>query len=178
MTILVQVIQTPLGAMHAGVDSSTSTLVFFDFDNRKSFDDLLEKRVKKWGATVQGRHPLHEEIEQQISEYFNGTRKKFDIPLTLSGTEFEVEVWNTLLEIGYGKTKSYGDMAQMMGRSAYLSRAVGRANSQNCIAIIVPCHRVIGSNGKLVGYGGGIDRKEKLLALENKGVQTSLDAFV
>lgn len=104
----------------------------------------------------------------QIEEYFNGKRKRFDIKIKYSiGTDFQRRVWDKLIEIKYGETASYKDMAIKIGNGK-ASRAVGGANNKNPLMIIVPCHRVVGSNGKLVGYAGGIDKKEYLLELEKK----------
>lgn len=102
---------------------------------------------------------------KELDEYFRGKRKTFDIPLKTEGTEFQKKVWNALLEIPYGETRSYLDIAKRVGNPK-ASRAVGMANHNNKIIIIIPCHRVIGSNKKLVGYAGGLDIKEKLLKLE------------
>jgi methylated-DNA-[protein]-cysteine S-methyltransferase len=102
---------------------------------------------------------------QQLEEYFAGNRKEFDLPLHLSGTEFQVQVLEELQRIPYGKTTSYGDIAKRIGRPKAM-RAVGAANGRNPIPIIVPCHRVIGSSGDLTGFGGGLDTKEALLRLE------------
>ena len=101
----------------------------------------------------------------EIKEYLNGNRKKFDIPIKLNGTGFQKKVWNELLKIPYGETCSYKDIAIRINNEKGV-RAVGMANHNNPIAIIVPCHRVIGKNGKLVGYAGGIDIKSKLLEIE------------
>lgn len=101
----------------------------------------------------------------EIKEYIEGKRKKFDIPIKLQGTEFQKKVWNELLKIPYGETCSYKDIAIRINNEKGV-RAVGMANHNNPIAIIVPCHRVIGKNGKLVGYAGGIDKKTKLLEIE------------
>lgn len=101
----------------------------------------------------------------QLEEYFDGSRTRFQITLNLQGTPFQRHVWKALQRIPYGRTVSYGEIAQQVG-SPRASRAVGAANGQNPVSIIVPCHRVIGSNGKLVGYGGGLPIKTALLALE------------
>ena len=101
----------------------------------------------------------------QIAEYFQGTRRLFDLPLEPFGTPFQCKVWQELLQIPYGETCSYGALAMRIG-NAKASRAVGMANNRNPISIIIPCHRVIGANGKLVGYGGGLHRKQWLLSLE------------
>lgn len=102
---------------------------------------------------------------KQLDEYFRGKRKKFELPLNPKGTEFQKKVWLQLMNIPYGKTATYKDIATLIGDSN-ASRAVGNANNKNPIAIIIPCHRVIGSNNKLTGYAGGLDKKEKLLNLE------------
>ena len=102
---------------------------------------------------------------KQLDEYFNGKRKKFELPLNPKGTEFQKKVWLQLMNIPYGKTATYKDIATQIG-DPKASRAVGNANNKNPIAIIIPCHRVIGSNNKLTGYAGGLDKKEKLLNLE------------
>ena len=107
--------------------------------------------------------------KKQLDEYFAGIRKEFDIPIKLEGTDFQIKVWKELLKIPYGETCTYLDIAKHIGNpKAY--RAVGMANNKNKIMIIIPCHRVIGSNKKLVGYAGGLDVKEKLLKLEKENV--------
>ena len=106
---------------------------------------------------------------KQLDEYFAGNRKQFDIPIKLDGTDFQIKVWKELLKIPYGETCSYLDIAKCIGNPK-ASRAVGMANNKNKIIIIVPCHRVIGSNKKLVGYACGLDVKEKLLELERENL--------
>ena len=108
--------------------------------------------------------PLKETI-RQLRAYFSGDLETFDLPLAPEGTVFQQEIWRRLCEIPYGKTISYGELARRIG-NPNASRAVGLANGSNPIPIVIPCHRVIGSNGKLTGYGGGLPIKEKLLALE------------
>jgi len=105
------------------------------------------------------------EAREQLEEYFAGTRTSFDLPLSMEGTDFQRLVWDALTEIPYGTTVSYGELARRVGNPNG-SRAVGLANGRNPIAVIVPCHRVIGSNGKLTGYGGGLPRKAALLDFE------------
>lgn len=108
---------------------------------------------------------LEQEAAKQLDEYFKGKRKKFDLPLNLKGTEFQKKVWEVLKQIPYAQTRSYKEIAMMIGNKN-ASRAVGMANNKNPCPIIVPCHRVIGSNGSLVGYALGLDIKKKLLDLE------------
>jgi methylated-DNA-[protein]-cysteine S-methyltransferase len=129
-----------------------------------------------------GRHPIRinanwtrddeafADVRHQLEEYFAGERTTFDIPMQMDGTAFQRTVWHELTQIPYGETISYGELARRIGRPDR-ARAVGTANGQNPIAVIVPCHRVIGANGKLVGYGGGLDNKRRLLELE-QGVLT------
>ena len=107
------------------------------------------------------------ETIRQLRAYFSGKLEQFDLPLAPEGTPFQLEVWRRLCEIPYGETISYGELARRIG-NPNASRAVGLANGSNPIAIIIPCHRVIGSNGKLTGYGGGLPIKERLLALERR----------
>lgn len=109
---------------------------------------------------------LTDRVVKQLEEYFAGKRKVFAFPYGLEGTEFQKKVWAELEKIPYGETRSYGQIAKAIGNPK-ASRAVGMANNRNPIIIVVPCHRVIGSTGKLVGYGGGLEMKETLLKLEN-----------
>jgi methylated-DNA-[protein]-cysteine S-methyltransferase len=108
------------------------------------------------------------DVRRQLSEYFDGERDEFDVPLAMTGTPFQRRVWQALQRIPYGETTTYGELARRLGRPS-ASRAVGLANGRNPIAVIVPCHRVIGSDGSLTGYGGGVERKRLLLELEATG---------
>ena len=105
------------------------------------------------------------ETERQLSDYFAGRRREFDVPLAPAGTEFQLATWRTLQKVSFGETISYGELARRLGRPRAV-RAVGTANGANPISIIVPCHRVIGADGTLTGYGGGLDNKRRLLSLE------------
>ena len=107
------------------------------------------------------------EAERQLTEYFAGTRETFSMPLDFVGTDFQKSVWNALLTIPYGETRSYGEIAAQLGNEKAM-RAVGAANGKNPISIIAPCHRVIGSSGKLTGFAGGLENKARLLRLEAK----------
>jgi len=113
--------------------------------------------------------PLLAEAAKQLNEYLAGKRKNFDLPLAPEGTAFQKAVWNALQKIPYGETCSYGEVAKNIERPK-ASRAVGMANNRNPIPIFIPCHRVIGANGKLVGYAGGLDVKERLLKLEKNHI--------
>jgi len=112
------------------------------------------------------------EVAAQLEAYFAGELKEFTVPLAPSGTPFQLAVWTELTTIPYGSTVSYGDIATALGKRLVASRAVGLANGANPISVIVPCHRVIGSDGSLTGYGGGLERKELLLRLEGAGPVT------
>ena len=114
--------------------------------------------------------PVLDRAEQQLAEYFAGERTDFDLPLASDGTEFQKKVWAELQRIPYGETASYGDIARRLGYEPGISRAVGAANGANPIPIVVPCHRVIGADGSLTGYAGGLERKKILLDLEMPGL--------
>jgi len=131
--------------------------VFFSGD--KAADRLVKNGFE------QGETPLIKKAAAQLREYFDGKRKTFDLPLAPRGTEFQLTVWKALQAIPYGKTCSYGQLADKIGNPK-ACRAVGMANNRNPITIIIPCHRVIGSNGSLTGYAGGLDLKDKLIMLE------------
>jgi len=117
------------------------------------------------GPLVQGNHPTLDLAERQLTEYFAGRRTTFSVPLDMRGTLFQKEVWKALLDVPAGETRTYGQIANRLGRPNH-SRAVGAANARNPISIIVPCHRVIGHSGKLTGFAGGLEAKAHLLDLE------------
>lgn len=127
----------------------------------------LTFRTEPPAGAVLEETPLIAQCRQQLEEYFAGKRKSFDLPLCPKGTEFQKKVWTSLCEIPYGETRTYGEIAAAVGNPK-AARAVGMANNRNPISVLVPCHRVIGSGGKLVGYGGGLDKKKFLLDLEQK----------
>ena len=114
--------------------------------------------------------PVLADTRQQLKEYFAGEREEFDLPMAPSGTGFQLRVWAALREIPYATTTSYGEIARRLELGARGARAVGLANGSNPIPIIVPCHRVVGADGSLTGYGGGLDRKRTLLAIESPGL--------
>jgi methylated-DNA-[protein]-cysteine S-methyltransferase len=114
--------------------------------------------------------PLLREVVRQLAAYFARELKEFDLPLAPRGSDFQQRVWRELREIGWGETASYGQVAHRLGLTNAASRAVGLANGRNPIPIVIPCHRVIGANGKLTGYAGGLDRKQLLLTLEQDGL--------
>jgi AraC family transcriptional regulator of adaptative response/methylated-DNA-[protein]-cysteine methyltransferase len=165
--------ETELGAMFAC--ATEEGICFLEFVKRPMLESELKKLSKQLGATVQhGKSKYFELLQQQLAEYFSGTRKEFTIPLILIGTDFQKEVWTELLRIPYGTTRSYKQQAIALNNLKGI-RAVAGANGMNKISIIIPCHRVIGENGSLTGYGGGLWRKKKLLAIENS--QTTLNMF-
>ena len=123
-------------------------------------------KLEKEDSCEQRETELLRKTTAQLQEYFEGERKNFDVPVKAKGTAFMMEVYKALQEVPYGETASYKDIAKKIGREkAY--RAVGNANNKNCIPIIIPCHRIIGHDGRLVGYEGGLSLKEALLSLEN-----------
>jgi O-6-methylguanine DNA methyltransferase len=144
------------GPLIIGVSERGLTLLEFD---RRNFPP--KKNHVLW---IESRQAT-QEYARELNEYFAGRRREFTFPLDLRGTPFQLQCWRALLAIPYGETRSYADLAQAIGRpKAY--RAVGMANNRNPIAIVVPCHRVIASDGTLCGYGGGLDVKRRLLELE------------
>ncbi len=126
------------------------------------------------GAVENDRHPHLRELAEQLSAYFRGARRDFDLPLAPQGTAFQLSVWKALTAIPYGQTCSYQHIAEQIGKAKAV-RAVGAANGANPLPIVVPCHRVIGSNGKLTGFGGGLPLKRFLLDLESENVQPLFD---
>ncbi|GAE36244.1 methylated-DNA--[protein]-cysteine S-methyltransferase [Halalkalibacter akibai] len=156
---------SPLGTLT--IVATDKGVCHIHFGNLTKCMAALKVWLKKQGRNGEVIHCQEtlQPICQQLEEYFSGKRTKFDVPLDLCGTEFQKKVWNTLSEIEYGETKSYKEIAQKIGAPKAV-RAIGGANNQNPIPIIIPCHRVIGSNGSMVGYGGGLDKKEILLSLE------------
>ncbi len=140
----------------------------FEFADYEHLDLQISRISKAFKATLlEGENPHFDTLRQQLKEYFKGERKEFNIPLDLVGTDFQKKVWKSLIEIPYGSTISYGEQAKLIGKPKAV-RAVANANAKNKVSIILPCHRVIGADGKLTGYGGGLWRKEKLLELEKQ----------
>jgi len=146
---------TELGTIGIAEENDKITHLFFDGEK------FPEKEYEK------NETPILAEAGRQLMEYLEGNRREFDLPLAPAGTEFMIRVWKALLDIPYGETRSYKEIAAMAGNRK-ACRAVGMANNRNPISIIIPCHRVIGADGDLVGYGGGLDKKIFLLDLEKK----------
>lgn len=132
-------------------------------------DEVAVTAIRFGAGGAQDASPLLDAAEAQLREYFAGARRTFDLPLAPHGTAFQQRVWAALRAIPYGETRTYGELAAAIG-SPNASRAVGMANHRNPIPIIIPCHRVIGANGTLTGYAGGLEVKQKLLALEGLNI--------
>jgi len=152
-------LDSPIDRLLLMSSDTALTGLYMDVAANASGTDLRAGAREDPGAGVLGR------ALQQLRDYFSGSRRTFDLPLALGGTDFQQRVWRTLSEIPYGETWSYGQLARRIGNPA-ASRAVGLANGRNPISIILPCHRVIGADGSLTGYGGGLPRKQWLLAHE------------
>jgi methylated-DNA-[protein]-cysteine S-methyltransferase len=150
-------IESPLGQLLLAADDAGLRYIRFG----------REKPALRPDPAWHEERGLLQETVRQLTAYFAGQRESFDLPLAPQGTPFQLAVWKRLCDIPYGQTISYGELARRMG-NPNASRAVGLANGANPIPIVIPCHRVIGSNGKLTGYGGGLPIKQKLLALERR----------
>lgn len=171
MAIVLAEIQTPVGPMLAGaVDKGVCLLEFGGREAMPPGMAALKRHLHD--DTVFGTHPHLDALSRELNAYFGGKLKHFAVPLVYPGSRFQVRVWNELLKIPYGQTRSYQQLAIALGVPGG-SRAVGRANGTNRIAIVIPCHRVINASGGLGGYGGGLDRKRGLLALEQGGTLPS-----
>lgn len=153
---------TPIGELVA-IATGDSRLLALEFADRRSDDEIVGRW--KGEADVVWDTDSCEESVLQVEQYFRRERTSFDLPMAPQGTPFELAVWNALREIPYGSTATYGEIAARLG-SPGGPRSVGRANARNPIPVIIPCHRVIGADGTLVGYGGGLDRKRFLLEHE------------
>lgn len=158
--------ETPIGEMD--VLATDRGICLLEFDVRTDLEDEIKSMTKELQADYQigeNRHTL--ELKRQLKEYFEGKREFFSVPTVLTGTEFQKQVWSVLKAIPYGQTITYKQQAEKMGDPKAI-RAIAKANGANKIAIVIPCHRVIGTDGKLTGYAGGIDRKRYLLNLERQ----------
>jgi AraC family transcriptional regulator of adaptative response/methylated-DNA-[protein]-cysteine methyltransferase len=164
--IMTGAIDTPLGPMIAG--ATDGGLCLLEFTDRRMLEGQLDRLRKLLGQPlVPGEHPHLSQMRDELGRYFAGTITTFTTPLAVRGTPFEERVWRELVAIPYGETLSYAQLAARVG-SAGGQRAVGRANGMNRIAIVIPCHRVVNSDGQLGGYGGGLWRKHWLLAMERR----------
>ena len=156
MSIYYRHVQSPVGSLLLAASDAGLHAVEFD---------ASQHPVHRGDDWLPGDHPLLRATETQLREYFDGTRHAFDLPLAPEGTDFQQRVWYTLTTIPYGQTISYGELASRVGKPS-ASRAVGAANGRNPLSIVLPCHRVIGANGSLTGFGGGLPVKRFLLELE------------
>jgi AraC family transcriptional regulator of adaptative response/methylated-DNA-[protein]-cysteine methyltransferase len=146
--------------------ATDSALCLLEFTDRRMLETqlaLVGSRLS--AAVVPGSNPVLEQTRSELDEYFRGVRKRFEVPLRMIGSDFQVHAWEALREIPFGETRSYRQQAEAVGRPTAV-RAIGRANGENRIAIVVPCHRVVGADGSLTGYGGGLWRKKWLLEHE------------
>ncbi|OTG79804.1 methylated-DNA--[protein]-cysteine S-methyltransferase [Acinetobacter sp. ANC 4648] len=150
---------SPVGLLKLVANDQALVAVLWENEN--------PKRVRLAELVEDKKHPILLETQKQLSEYFTGQRTQFDLPLKFQGTEFQKKIWQALLTIPFGETRSYKQIAEQIGNVKAV-RAVGAANGKNPISIIAPCHRVVGVNGKLVGFAGGLENKEILLKLESK----------
>jgi methylated-DNA-[protein]-cysteine S-methyltransferase len=160
MTYFFKFTKSPVGVLKLVASDKGLAAILWENDD--------PKRVRLSPLEEDGRHPVLREAERQLRAYFAGTLKHFSLPLDFAGTEFQKQVWRSLLTIPFGETRTYGQIAKQIGRPKSV-RAVGAANGKNPISIIAPCHRVIGSDGKLTGFAGGLETKAVLLGLEKSG---------
>ena len=151
-------IESPVGGLTLG--ATDSSLIAILFERIRGPRDIGHEAVEA------PDHPVFRETARQLGEYFAGARREFSLPLEFRGTEFQVRVWNELLKIPFGETRTYSQVARQIGRPDAV-RAVGAANGANPLSIVAPCHRVIGASGSLTGFGGGLEAKAYLLALES-----------
>ena len=159
MTYSYKTMKSPVGELKLVACDKGLAAVLWENDN--------PKRVRLSQLEENKNHPVLLEAERQLSDYFAGKLKKFSLKLDFEGTEFQKLVWKSLLTIPFGETRSYGQIARQIGRPKAV-RAVGSANSKNPISVIAPCHRVIGSDGKLTGFAGGLEIKARLLQIESE----------
>ena len=161
--------ESPCGMLLLGSFDGRLCLCDWQVERHRDHVGRRLKRVLR-AEFEEGTSEVIEETVRQLDEYFAGKRREFDVPLLFVGTDFQKKVWNELLNIPYGQTVSYGEMARRIGMPKSV-RAVANANGANAISILAPCHRVIGSDGSLTGYGGGLAAKKTLLELESVGHQ-------
>ncbi|MCL5768630.1 methylated-DNA--[protein]-cysteine S-methyltransferase [Acinetobacter sp. ANC5681] len=161
MQLVYMYMNSPVGALKLVAHDHALVAVMWDNEDHK--------RVRLAELIEDHQHPMLLRVKKQLEQYFAGQRQQFDLPLDFQGTDFQQQVWQTLLTIPYGETRSYKEIAVQIGNEKAV-RAVGAANGKNPISIIAPCHRVIGSSGALVGFAGGLDKKQILLSLEQSQI--------
>ena len=173
VVVRVDRVPTPMGLMLAA--ATEDALVMLEFVDRRMLPTQVRRIRERLGAVfVPEPSAVTAAVAQQLTAYFASELQAFDLPVRSLGTPFQRAVWDALREIPYGMTRSYADLARAVGRPAAV-RAVGRANGMNALAVVIPCHRVVGADGKLVGYGGGLWRKQRLLDLEHAAVRASVN---
>lgn len=165
MALLSHTYPTPLGDMMALLSDRGLCLLEFSERTKGLAREVAQVEAARGGPARAGENAHTAQLGRELAEYFAGRRRTFDVPLDLVGTPFQQSVWQALLAIPYGQTRSYGEQARSIGKPT-AARAVAAANGNNKISLIVPCHRVIGGDGSMTGYGGGVARKEWLLAME------------
>jgi AraC family transcriptional regulator, regulatory protein of adaptative response / methylated-DNA-[protein]-cysteine methyltransferase len=171
--VVITMMETPLGPLLAG--ATDQGINFLEYTDRRMLESNLKTMRRRFGcAIVPGKHPLLERLGQELDDYFRRGRSAFTLPLAARGTPFQEKVWQELRRIPHGQTISYDELARRVGQPT-AQRAVARANGMNCVAILIPCHRVIGKDGSLTGYGGGLWRKRLLLELERSGILPGSD---
>lgn len=163
--IYIHQIDSPLGLLTIGATDKGICLLVFD-DESCIAKHLAQFNKREEIILIPSKTNLINQAEEQLKEYFNGNRKEFDLQLDMVGTDFQLNVWKELLKVPYGNTRSYKEQAIAVGDLKAI-RAVAAANGENRISILIPCHRIIGTDGSFTGYSGGIWRKQKLLELEN-----------
>ena len=162
--ILTSTYKSPVGELLLGTFQGKLCLCDWKYRKMRNSVDTRIKKILE-SEYKEGKSDIIDETIRQLTEYFSGTRRNFDIPVLLAGSDFQEKVWNELIKIPYGQINSYLELAKKVGNEMTV-RAVASANGANAISIIVPCHRIIGSDGSLTGYAGGIEAKRKLLKLE------------
>ena len=165
--VVATMLESPLGPLLAA--TTDEGICCLEYADRRRLEQQFEALRRRFGcAVVPGEHPRLEPLSRQLAQYFEGRRREFTMPLLLRGTPFQEKVWRALRDIPHGEAISYDELARRIGQPT-AQRAVARANAQNSIAILIPCHRVVGKDGSLTGYGGGLWRKRLLLELERSG---------
>lgn len=167
--------KTPYGELILGSFQDKLCICDWKFRRmRTQVDQRIQNGLK--AEYIAGETPVIAQAKQQLQEYFEGKRTDFEVPMLFVGTEFQQSVWNALMQIPFGKTETYLGLSKILGNVKAI-RAVAAANGANGISILVPCHRIIGSQGELIGYAGGLPAKQKLLELENPGKKLQMELF-
>jgi methylated-DNA-[protein]-cysteine S-methyltransferase len=164
MSLAYKVVNSPVGMLKLVASDKGLAAILWKNDN--------PRRVRREDLVEEPLHPLLVRTDNELKDYFAGNRRTFSVPLDMRGTHFQKQVWEALLGIPFGETRTYGDIAKQLGNRT-ATRAVGAANGRNPISIVVPCHRVVGASGSLTGFAGGLEAKEHLLKLEASNIGRS-----